>query len=182
MTLRHYSRIRTSPARNVLVRYHGDIAKFLLEMENLNIQTRVTRIPWRKMIENQIPKEGKSLQGGDPSGVTMGDKRKFEDSKLTATARHGKKQYVAKEKADYKAKMAGERKVKKEGSVVPTREVRHRVYAEAYKGLHQNVVDKDKKDDKRPQCRMNNHTWKYCQKPVPVSALYRSLAKPKGQA
>jgi len=37
------------------VKYHGDIAKFLLKMENLNIHTWVTTIARRKMIEDQIP-------------------------------------------------------------------------------------------------------------------------------
>jgi len=39
------------------VKYHGDIAKFLPEMENLDIQARVTGIAWRKMIENQMPQD-----------------------------------------------------------------------------------------------------------------------------
>jgi len=32
------------------VKYRGDITKFLMEMENLNIDARVTGIAWRKMI------------------------------------------------------------------------------------------------------------------------------------
>jgi len=131
-----------------LVKYHGDVAKFLMEMENLNIHARVTGIAWRKMIEDQLPiealrrlshreyvddgewleavrtvtraeedfKERKDLRGGGPSGTTRGDKRKFEDSKPTVAAKRVKKQYTAKEKADYQKKKAGERKVKKEGS------------------------------------------------------------------
>jgi len=71
-------------------------------------------------------KERKGLQGGGPSSVTRGEKRKFEDSKPMATAKRVKKPYSAKEKADYKAKKAGERKVKQEGSVVPNREDKHR--------------------------------------------------------
>jgi hypothetical protein len=39
------------------VRYHGDIAKFLLEMENLNIYARVSGISWRNKIEDQLPEE-----------------------------------------------------------------------------------------------------------------------------
>jgi len=39
------------------VKYHGDIAKFLPEMENLNIHARFTGIAWRKMIEDQIPED-----------------------------------------------------------------------------------------------------------------------------
>jgi len=36
------------------VKYHSDSARFLLEMENLNIHARVTGIAWRKKIEDQI--------------------------------------------------------------------------------------------------------------------------------
>jgi len=35
-----------------VVKYHGDIPKFLLVMENLNIHARVTRIAGRKMIKD----------------------------------------------------------------------------------------------------------------------------------
>jgi len=40
-----------------LFKYHSDIAKFLLEMENQNIHARVIRIAWRKMIEDQITED-----------------------------------------------------------------------------------------------------------------------------
>jgi len=43
------------------VKYDGDIAKFLPEMENLNIHTRVTGIAWRKMIGDQIPEDALQL-------------------------------------------------------------------------------------------------------------------------
>jgi len=39
------------------VKYRGDVAKFLMEMENLNIHARVTEIPWRKMIGDELPVE-----------------------------------------------------------------------------------------------------------------------------
>jgi len=39
------------------VKYRGDVAKFLMEMENLNIHSRVTGIAWRKMIEDELPVE-----------------------------------------------------------------------------------------------------------------------------
>ena len=39
------------------VKYRGDVAKFLMEMENLNIYSRVTWIAWRKMIEDKLPVE-----------------------------------------------------------------------------------------------------------------------------
>jgi len=39
------------------VNYRGDVAKFLTEMENLNIHARVTGIAWRKMIEDAIPED-----------------------------------------------------------------------------------------------------------------------------
>jgi len=39
------------------VKYRGDVAKFLMKMENLNILARVTGIAWRKMIEDELPVE-----------------------------------------------------------------------------------------------------------------------------
>jgi len=39
------------------VKYHSDIAKFLLEMETLNIHAMVTGMVGRKMIKDQIPED-----------------------------------------------------------------------------------------------------------------------------
>jgi len=39
------------------VKYRSDVAKFLMEMENLNVHERVTGIAWRKMIEDELPLE-----------------------------------------------------------------------------------------------------------------------------
>jgi len=39
------------------VKYHGDIAKFLPEIENLNMNARVTGIARRKVIEDKIPED-----------------------------------------------------------------------------------------------------------------------------
>ena len=39
------------------VKYRGDVAKFLREIENLSIDARVTAIAWRKMIEVELPVE-----------------------------------------------------------------------------------------------------------------------------
>jgi len=36
------------------VKYRGDVAKFLTEMENLNIHARVAGIAGRKMIEDEL--------------------------------------------------------------------------------------------------------------------------------
>jgi len=38
-------------------KYRGDVAKFLMEMENLNIHARVTGVAWRTMIEDELPIE-----------------------------------------------------------------------------------------------------------------------------
>jgi len=119
---------------------------------------------------------GRSLRRG------KGRKRKFEDPKLTVATKQVKKQYTAKEQVDYQKKKAGERKVKKKGSVAPAGEVKHTVWAEAYKGIDQKVVDKRISDKECTQCGMKNHTWKYCRKPVQVSAVYRGPAKPKRQS
>ena len=89
---------------------------------------------------------------------------------------------MAKEKADYEGKKAGERKVKKEVWVAPTKEVKDTVWAEAQEVVDQKVVDKQKKDNECILCGMNNHTWKFCRKPVQVSAVYGEPAKPKRQA
>jgi len=193
------------------VKYRGDVAKFLMEMENLNIHARVTGIAWRKMIEDELHiealrrlshrehgddgewleavrtvtraeedfKERKDLRGGGPSGTTRGEKRKFKDSKPTVAAKRVKKQYTAKEKADYQKKKAGERRVKKEGSVAPTGEVRHMVWSEAHQGVNQKVVDNRKSDNECTRCRMRNHLWKQCRKPIQVSAVHRGQSKPK---
>jgi len=39
------------------VKCHGDIARFLPEMENLRIDTTVTGIAWGQIMEDQIPKD-----------------------------------------------------------------------------------------------------------------------------
>jgi len=195
------------------VKYRGDVAKFFMDMQNLNIHARVTRIAWRKMIEDELPiealrrlshkeyvddgewleavrtvtraeedfKERKDLRGGGPCGTTRGEKRKFEDSKPTIGAKRVKKQDTATQKAAYQKKKAGERKVKKEGSVAPKGEVRHTVWSEAHQGVDQKVVDKRKSDNECTRCGMKNHTWKYCRKPIQVSAIYRGQSKPKRQ-
>ena len=194
-----------------LVKYRGNGAKFLMEMENLNIHARVTGIAWRKMSEDELPiealrrlshreyvddgewleavrtvtraeedfKKRKDLRGRGPSGTTRGDKRKFEHSKPTVAAKRVKRQYTAKEKADYQKKKAGERLLKKEGSVAPKPEVKHRVWSEAHQGVDQKIVDKRKSDKECRRCGMKNHSWKYCRKRIQVSAIYRGQSKPK---
>jgi len=127
-------------------------------------------------------KERNDLRGGGPSGATRGEKKKFEDSKPTFAAKRVKKQYRATEKAAYQKKKAGERKVKKEGSVAPKGEGRHTVWSEAHLGVDQKVVDKLKSDNECTRCRMKNHTWKYCRKLIQVSAIYRGQSKPKRQS
>jgi len=127
-------------------------------------------------------RERKSLREGRPSGPTRGDKRKFEDLKPIVDAKRVKKQYTAQEKAGYQKKKAGKRRVKKEGSVAPKGEVKHRVWAEAHKGVDQNVFDTRISEKECMRCGMKNHAWKYCRKPVQVLAVYQGQAKPKRQA
>jgi len=40
-----------------LVKYQGEIEKYLLELENLKIQAQVTGIAWRYMVEKRLPLE-----------------------------------------------------------------------------------------------------------------------------
>jgi len=126
-------------------------------------------------------KERKDLRGGSPSGTTRVEKRKFKDSKPTIAAKRIKKEYTATEQAPYQKKKAGETKVKQEGSVAPKAEVRHTVWSEAHQGVDQKVVDKRKSHKECTQCGMKNHTWKYCRKPIQVSAIYGGQSKPKRQ-
>jgi len=123
-------------------------------------------------------KERKDLRGGGPSGTTRGEKRKFEDSKPTVAAKGAKKQYTATDKAAYQKKKAGERKVKKEGSVAPTGEVRHMVWAEAHQGVDQKVVDKRKSDNECTRCGMRNHLWKHCRKPIQYQRCIKGNPSP----
>jgi len=122
-----------SPREMGCVKYRRDVAKFMIDMEKLNIHARVIGLAWRTMIEEEIPvqalrqlshreyvddgewleavrtvtraeedfKEGKDLGGGGPSDTTRGEKRKFQDSKQTVAVKRVKRQYTAKEKADY---------------------------------------------------------------------------------
>jgi len=41
----------------MVVKYHSDSSKFLLEMENLNIHARVSGIARRKLIKNQMAED-----------------------------------------------------------------------------------------------------------------------------
>jgi len=109
-------------------------------------------------------------------------REKFEDSKPTVPAKCVKKKYTAQEKAAYHKNKAGERKVKKEGSVAPEGEVKHRVQADARKGVDQQVVDKRKSDNECTRCGIKTHAWKYCPKPVQVSAVYRGQSKRKRES
>jgi len=114
--------------------------------------------------------------------VTKGEKRKFEHSKPIVAAKQVKKQYTAKENADYEKKKAGGREVKKEGTVAPAGEVKQAVWAAAHKGVDQNVVDKRKSDNECKWCGMKNHAWKYCGKPVHISVVYGGQARPNRQS
>jgi len=80
-------------------------------------------------------REQKSLRGGGRSGATRGEKRNLVDVKPTVAAKPVKKEYRGKEKAHCQKKKAGERRVKKEGSVAPAEEVKQTVWAEAHTGV-----------------------------------------------
>jgi len=46
-----------APRRMELVKYQGDIEKYLRELENLNIEAEVTGISWRYIVEKRLPLE-----------------------------------------------------------------------------------------------------------------------------
>jgi len=129
-------------------------------------------------VQRRTSKNRKVFAGG-PSGVTRGENRKFKDSSPSVAAKGVQKQYSAKEKAHYKARKAGERKVKKEGWVGPTREVKHVVWAEAHESVDQKVLDKRKKDNECTRCGMINHTWKFSGQAV--TSIGRILKSDKAQ-
>jgi len=94
-----------------------------------------------------------------------------------------KKQYTAQEKVAYQKNKAGERNVREEELVALAWEVNYTVQAHAHKGVvDQKVVDKRKSDNECTRCGMKNHPWKYCRRPVLVSAVYRGQSKPKRQS
>ena len=93
-------------------------------------------------------KQQKGLRGGGSSGATSGEKRKFADSKPPVTAKRLKKQYTPKAKAVYKAKKAGERRVKNGESVALAGEVNHTLWAAAHQGVIQKVLDQKVVDQK----------------------------------
>jgi len=72
--------------------------------------------------------------------------------------------------------------VKREGSVAPAGEVKHKLWAKAHQGVDQKVVDERKSDNECMRCGMKNHAWKYCRKPIQVSAVYREQLKPTRQS
>jgi len=51
----HTHKVEKARRQFSFMKYHGDIAKFLLEMENLNICARVTGNAAREMMEDQLP-------------------------------------------------------------------------------------------------------------------------------
>jgi len=53
----HTHEVEKSPREMGSVKYRGDVGKFLMEMENLNIHARVTGIARRTMIVDELPVE-----------------------------------------------------------------------------------------------------------------------------
>jgi len=98
----------------------------------------------------------------------MRGEKKVRGFEANGTRKGCTKEYMAKEKADYQKKKARERRVKKEGSLAPAGEVRHKVWAEAHQGVDQKVVDKRKSDNECRRYGMKNHAWKYCGKRIQV--------------
>ena len=124
--------------RMELVKYEGDIEKYLLELENLNIQAQVTGIAWRYTVEKRLPFEAlrrlsNQEYGSDPEWlaairtVTKAEEAFDEQwglrhepstkSDSSGKRKHEKdsgekvsrKKYSPSAKAAYKAKKAGEK-------------------------------------------------------------------------
>jgi len=185
--------------RMELAKYQGDIEKYLLELENLNIQAQVTGIAWRYMVEKRLPLEAlrrlsNQEYGSDPEWLeairtvtkaeeafkeqrglrhepsTKSDssgKRKREKDSGEKTSR---KRYSPSEKAVYKAKKAGE----KTGKAAPEgQKVEHTNFKDAHAGIHEDEIDKRRKNDSCTRCGSPGHRWKNCRKPIQVSTIGR---------
>ena len=77
------------------VRNKGDIDQFLLEIENWNVKARVTVVPFRKMIDDQIPDEAvRRMSMMDP----IADNREWLEAVRTASK--AEEDFVKEEKID----------------------------------------------------------------------------------
>jgi len=118
-----------------LVKYQGDIEKYLQELENLNIQAQVTGIAWRYMVEKRLPLEAlrrlsnqeygsdpewlaaiqtvpkpeeafKEQRGLTPEPSTKSDSSGKRKREKDSGEKASRKKYSPSEKAAYKAKKA----------------------------------------------------------------------------
>ena len=185
--------------RMELVKYQGDIEKYLLELENLNIQAQVTGIAWRYMLEKRLPLEAlrrlsNQEYGSDPEWhaairtVTKAEEAFKEQRGLRhevsmksdssgkpkcvkdSREKTSQKKYSPSEKAAYKAKKAGE----KTGKKAPQgQKVEHTNFKDAHSGIHEDEIDKRRKNDGCTHCGIPGHRCKNCRKPIQVSTISR---------
>jgi len=190
--------------RMELIKYQGDIEKYLLKLENLNIQEQVTGIAWRYMVEKRLPLEAvrrllNQEYGSDPEWlaairtVTKAEEAFKEQRGLRhepsmksnssgkrkrekdSGGKTSRKKYSPSEKAVDKAKKAGEKLEK----VAPEgQKVEHSNFKEAHSGIHEDEIDKRWKNDGCTCCGIPGHRWKNCRKRIQVSTIGRRKVDP----
>jgi len=147
--------------RMELVKYQGDIEKYLLDLENHNIQAQVTGIAWRYMVKKRLPLEAvrrlsNEEYGSDPEWLaairtvtkaeeafkkqrglrhepsTKSDSSGKRKLKKDSGEKTSRKMYSPSEKAAYKANKAGE----KIGKAAPEgQKVEHPNFKDAPSGI-----------------------------------------------
>ena len=182
-----------------MVNYQGDIEKYLLDLENFNIQAQATGIAWRYMVEKRLPLEAlrrlsNQEYGSDPEWLaairtvtkadeafkeqrglrhkqsTKSDSSGKRERKKESGEKTSRKKYSPSEEAAYKAKKAGE----KMGQVAPEgQKVEHTNFKDAHLGIHEDKIDKRGKNDGCTRCGIPGHKWKNCHKLIQVSTIGR---------
>jgi len=186
--------------RMELVKYQGDIEKYLLEQENLNIQAQVTGIAWRYMVEKRLPLEAlrrlsnQEYYSSDPEWLaairtitkaeeafkeqrgirhepsTKSDSSAKRKREKDSGEKTSRKKYSPSEKAAYKAKKAGEKMGK---AASEGQKVEHTNCKDTHSGIHEGEIDKQRKNDGCTHCGIPGNKWKNCRKPIQVSTIGR---------
>jgi len=180
-----------------LVKYQGDIEKYLLDLENLNIQAQVTGIAWRYMVEKRLPLEAlrrlsnqedrrdpellAAIQTVAQAEEAFKEQRGLPHEQSTKSDWSGKhkrakdwgektspKKYSSSEKAAYKAKKAAEKMGK---SAPEAQKLEHANFKGPHSGIHNEENDKRRKNDRCIRCGIPGHKWKNCRRPSQVSTI-----------
>jgi hypothetical protein len=129
-------------------------------LRRLSLREYTDDMEWQEAVrivtrQEEDFKERRNLRGDHSSSSASSGKRRRDETSSTPVKK-ARKQYTAKEKAEYKAKKAGERKVKQE-KAAPKQKIEHKVWATAHEGIGSETTDQRKKDNQCTCCGMDNH-------------------------